>query len=453
MMRWFSRSRARDVSLRLALVALPFAACDAGSDDGACAGSEGCVCYPNATCNASLRCIEDTCVDLESAKPGTGGDAGAGRGQSPSAPAGGGGSSGAAAAGGTRPSSGGNGGDVEAGAPAAGSTDPGSAGAKAGGAGGSHGEPPAASDGGEPAASGGAGGTGAGLGGGAAGDGGDGGDGGDAAGGGKPPVERGPGAPTVLVLLDGSSSMFMPRVALWDAALEALVGDGNPIQEFDDRVRFGFTHFRGASLPHAEDDPACATLHSVDFRFDNFGEIRELYQSLGADYTVEMKWETPTGFALDRSIEALLADEHTSGRQYIVLITDGDPNTCSVLDPQCGQDQSIAAVQRAYAAGIRTYAIGIGDIARDANTGCFSEVTRCGTEHLQDLANAGRGLPVQLPPDSARFQDCLESQDFELRASYAAEGGPLEAMAANDAGEVRTYFRAVLEQILDDSKQ
>jgi hypothetical protein len=381
-------------------------------------------------------------VDIESSKPATGGRAASG---GASAVAG------KESVGGEAPeSAGGNGGEPPPDESSAGSSDMAGGGAPdeapAGGASSSEGGAP--STGGEPSKGG------TDNAGGAPGEGGSS-AGGDAAGGedgGEPPEERPPGPPTVLILLDGSSSMFQPRVDLWDAALEALVGDGNPIEEFDDEIRFGFTNFRGDAAVHEETAAECASLDSVDFSFDNFGKIRELYLSLGADYAPTVKWETPTGFAIARSAEALLEDEASSGGRYIILITDGDPNTCQVIDPQCGQDQSIDAVQRAFKAGIRTYSIGIGEIANILNTGCVSSVSRCGAEHLQDLANAGQGYPVMAPPEASRHLACL-APDYEFRATYSSVGGPLPGLTAQGTAEIRSSFRSVLQQILEDSQK
>jgi hypothetical protein len=85
------------------------------------------------------------------------------------------------------------------------------------------------------------------------------------------------------------------------------------------------------------------------------------------------------------------------GPKFILLVTDGNPNTCMVLDPQCGQDLSIKAAQDAYAQGIGLFALGIGDIVAQPNAGCPTSA-RCGRDHLQDLANAGVGAGVRPTP-------------------------------------------------------
>jgi hypothetical protein len=63
-----------------------------------------------------------------------------------------------------------------------------------------------------------------------------------------------------------------------------------------------------------------------------------------------------------------------------VLGTDGEPDTCAQPNPQEGQPQAIAAAKRAFDAGIRVYVVSVGNDV--------------GAQHLQDMANAGSGVPV-----------------------------------------------------------
>jgi hypothetical protein len=64
------------------------------------------------------------------------------------------------------------------------------------------------------------------------------------------------------------------------------------------------------------------------------------------------------------------------------LVTDGNPDTCAQPNPDEGQPQAVAAAQRAYAAGVPLYVLGISNgIAGD---------------NLQQLANAGLGRPIDL---------------------------------------------------------
>jgi hypothetical protein len=76
----------------------------------------------------------------------------------------------------------------------------------------------------------------------------------------------------------------------------------------------------------------------------------------------------------------MLVPYNEPGPKVIVLATDGEPDTCAVPNPQNGQPESIQAAQNAYAQGIETHVISVG---ADVSLG-----------HLQDMANAGSGLPI-----------------------------------------------------------
>jgi hypothetical protein len=98
--------------------------------------------------------------------------------------------------------------------------------------------------------------------------------------------------------------------------------------------------------------------------------------------------------------------------------------------------------------GIGTFAVGIGDIVT-SNSGCEPQWGRCGKDHLQDLANAGLGLPVAAPPDSLKYQSCTPTQ--MLAGTYA---GPAETpgaapffTAANPA-ELETALSGLLNSVV-----
>lgn len=277
------------------------------------------------------------------------------------------------------------------------------------------------------------------------GDGGHGGDGGGAGDGGE---VREP--PTVLILVDGSSSMGEATATApspWAIVQGALLdGMDGALKPFADRIRFGFTTYRGSNVSHAESDPACATLISVGFSVDNYDAIASTYESIS--FSAGAKWETPTGHAVRRATEQLLADPST-GKKYIVLLTDGEPSTCQVLDPSCGQDLVIAAVQAAYSQGIVTRTIGlVGD--GSVNTGCEPTSGRCGLDHIQDVANAGSGQPVHAPPETYKYQACVTSGSGGLIAEYAVEGGSAPAPTADSAAELATLLQMQFQEILDE---
>src|SRR5690606_35538307 len=125
-----------------------------------------------------------------------------------------------------------------------------------------------------------------------------------------------------------------------------------------------------------ETDPRCAEITSVDIDLNNHAAIDAVYAELGTAWMPGLKRETPTGHAITR-IAAELAEymPDPPGPKYILLVTDGNPNTCQILDPQCGPDASVAAVQKAYELGIGTFVIGFGDIVT-MNTGSVPQQMR-----------------------------------------------------------------------------
>jgi hypothetical protein len=253
--------------------------------------------------------------------------------------------------------------------------------------------------------------------------------------------------PSVLLMIDNSSSMFDPRESLWDPLYSVLMKPTDGIvATFQSQVRFGFTSYRGTAIAS---DPQCPVLFEVDYELDNFDAINARYSAQNAEYTVGVKWETPTGAAIAKVAQKLAANtSDPSGPKYIVLVTDGNPNTCATLDPECGSDEAIKAVQDAKALGITTFVIGIGDLTGPA-TGCEAAWGRCGADFMQDMANAGKGLPVHAPPESLKYLPCTPTNT--LAASYAAASdapGTATYYAAKDAGDLDAAFRAVLSSVL-----
>ena len=259
--------------------------------------------------------------------------------------------------------------------------------------------------------------------------------GGAAAGAGGAPAET---PPVVLLLVDASFSMFQSTV--WSPTYEALMGAGGPVERYQDRVRFGFASYRGSGQ-RSEDDPACADISQVPLALQNSASIRETYGGLA---TRRGYFETPTGHALARVTDTLLA-EPPEARKYILLFSDGAPDTCLTTKPQCGQDRAVFAVQTALRAGIETLAIGIGF---GTEYDCNPAESRCGKDHFQDLANAGRGYPVQTPPDPYTTLPCAAETGGTLLAEYAEQGGLAAYAWAEDAEAVRSAVESILSEIV-----
>jgi hypothetical protein len=232
--------------------------------------------------------------------------------------------------------------------------------------------------------------------------------------------------------------MFAPSV--WMPTYEALLGAGGPVERYQDRVRFGFAGYRGPGQT-AEDDPACADITRVPFELQNSASIREVY---GALQTLRGYWETPTGHALTRVTEDLLA-EPPEARKYILLFSDGAPDTCMTIKPQCGQDRAVFAVQEAWRAGIETRAIGVG---YGTEYDCNPDESRCNLDHFSDLANAGRGKPVTLPPAAYMTLPCVAETGGKLLAEYFEQGAAEPYSWAQNPEELRAAVDAILEEIL-----
>ena len=258
--------------------------------------------------------------------------------------------------------------------------------------------------------------------------------------------------PTVLLLVDNSSSMFEENgspVTAWSLLYDALMDPTDGIvKPLTTEIRFGFASYKGHQAS-SETDMACATMTPATpaYALDNFTAIDSVYKMLGSETNNGTKWETPTGHALTRVLPSLVAFQaDPPGPKYILLVTDGNPNTCETIDPQCGQDRTIAAVQAAWAQGIGTFVIGIGDIVTSPDNGCNSQ-SRCGKEHLQDVANAGMGLPVQAPPTDYKYQPCVQNETGDVVATYAAAGetpGNATYFATNDSAMLRKNLSDLL---------
>jgi len=264
-----------------------------------------------------------------------------------------------------------------------------------------------------------------------------------------------PVTPTVLILVDNSSSMFEPPNApqlpwdlLYDALMNPTTGVVAPLQ---DEVRFGFSNYRGVTTTTTESDVACAQMSTVPFKLGNYEAIRAVYEPLGAERSPPgMNWQTPTGHAIRRATADLVAYEpDPPGPKYILLVTDGNPDTCQAQDPQCGQDLSVKAIQDAKAQGIGTFVVGIGDIVTNPNNGCNMQQARCGSLHLQDIANAGAGLPVQAPPPEYVYQPCVARYGSMVQATYAPTTSQnAEFFTATTGAELRTAVEGLLNGVI-----
>lgn len=181
-----------------------------------------------------------------------------------------------------------------------------------------------------------------------------------------------PRIPTVQLLVDRSGSMDQSfgNTNRWAAVRQALTGPQGVVTTLQDRVYFG-----GSTYSHRQGSGACPTVVSTPTRvLNNRGPIDTL---LSAALLVD----TPTGESINRVVADFAASPPMMNSTPVILLaTDGLPDTCANPDesPQA-QQVSVQAAQAAFTAGIRTYVLSVGN--------------QVGAPHLQQMANAGAGLP------------------------------------------------------------
>jgi hypothetical protein len=249
-------------------------------------------------------------------------------------------------------------------------------------------------------------------------------------------VEFKPVTPTVMLVIDRSGSMwdfaYGTSPTRWQALYDALIPEATgAVPMFDNVVRFGLMTYTG--------NPAggmCPILRYVEPALDNYDAIRKVIDEDSPKPA--FKAETPTGVALRDTISklsALTGDDP----QHIILVTDGEPDSCATPDPQCGQDESIAALQSAFGMGVGTSVVGIS-----------SDVS---ARHLQDLANAGHGEPV-LAPDVQYMYNCINPGFASLSATYAAAGtaqGTAPIYQPGDSQAIATALQTLIRGVYDCS--
>jgi hypothetical protein len=198
-----------------------------------------------------------------------------------------------------------------------------------------------------------------------------------------------PVIPTIVLQVDRSSSMNedFSGQSRWRALYETLMGPGGTVESLQSDVRFGLTTY---SSMDGFAGGQCPLLTVVPPAIDNFDAIDAVY---GPAEPID---DTPTGESL-ALVAADLAAFDEPGPKAIVLATDGEPDSCAEPNPQNGQPQTIAAVQAAFDQDIETFVLGVG-----------SDV---GAPHLQQVANAGVGKPVD-DPMPAPYYIALDAGDL-----------------------------------------
>jgi hypothetical protein len=185
--------------------------------------------------------------------------------------------------------------------------------------------------------------------------------------------------PSVTLLVDQSGSMrsgYPERgsgESRWQIVRGALLDENTGVvHQLERAIQFGLTFYTSRN---GYSSGVCPLLSEVSSTTGNYEAIRALYDSTSPDD------DTPTGAAIAAVVAAIQA-ANRNGPEVILLVTDGEADTCDVPDPQMGQEAAVAAAQLAHAAGIDFYVLGISSDISSAN--------------LQQLANAGQGKPLDL---------------------------------------------------------
>jgi hypothetical protein len=205
--------------------------------------------------------------------------------------------------------------------------------------------------------------------------------------------------PTVVFVIDQSKSMEdafgMMGGSRWDVLRDFLLKSDGLIASLQSQIRFGVAMY-SADSNGGNNSPTCPLVADVKPMIDNFKAIETLYRG------AEPIGDTPTGDAIDKVVAGLPkpAPDQDVSPTVLILATDGEPDRCEELNPQNGQMEAIAAVEKAYTAGIRTFIISVGD-----------EVS---VKHQQDVANAGLGhkagdpdAPYWKAGDDATLRDAI----------------------------------------------
>ena len=162
-------------------------------------------------------------------------------------------------------------------------------------------------------------------------------------------------------------------------------------------------------------------LTQVAATFGSAEQIRDVY--LAAEPLED--GDTPTADSIDEAVRQLNQAPGTAAK-YVLLLTDGIPDTCLVPDPQDGLGAAIEAVERAFAQGIRVHTVGVSP-----------DISRTG---LQWMANAGAGKPAR---------GLVWGQDEGAEEPLYASTDPRElaAQLRGIIGDVRTCIIELDEEV------
>jgi hypothetical protein len=230
--------------------------------------------------------------------------------------------------------------------------------------------------------------------------------------------------PTVVLLIDRSGSMtqnFDNGLDRWQTLVQTLTDPQDSlINKLETSVRFGMALYSSNGGFGTGPTPRqCPVLTSVEISVGNFSNMSTVLSNPANG----PNGDTPTAESM-AAVAAELTAFPEAGPKSIILATDGDPDTCD--DPNANDNDgskalSVAAVAAAYAEGISTHVISVGD-----------EVT---ASHLKALAVAGSGGDAAAEAYTALDTAALVSAfnqiigsvrtcDFTLKGTVDADDAP-----------------------------
>jgi len=245
-------------------------------------------------------------------------------------------------------------------------------------------------------------------------------------------VEAARVTPTVILIIDQSSSMTasFSGGTRWDVLKGFLLDNPDGlIFSLQDQVEFGLALYSAESRDGGDGGPPigeCPRLTQVAPAPNNYDAIRRVYNP------ADVIEDTPTGDAIDAILDSLLSVPDPDPDPTIFIVaTDGEPDRCEELDPQNGQGEAIAAVDRAFGSGIRTFMISVGEGTVSAS-------------HMQDMANAGLGrggAEYWVAGDDATLRRALEDIVGGVLSCDISLNGTIEDITEACTGTVKLNGR------------
>ena len=227
--------------------------------------------------------------------------------------------------------------------------------------------------------------------------------------------------PTVVLLVDQSGSMNSPLEvggpSRWDAVKTVLLDPmGGVVTKLDGRVNFGaslYSSVGGGSVPDQ-----CPIINESLPAANSYQTIVDLFDANSPSS------DTPTAESVDAVVKNFASFPEP---RVIVLATDGSPDRCDDADAhdQQSRDLSESAVQNAFAAGISTFVLSVGDQVAES--------------HLQRLANAGQGIDLDngaasffVATDADLLQAAFESIITGVRTCEATLDAAVDVNRVNE---------------------